>query len=65
MEHWAKLGEYAFEVVYGLRRQLTHETPKLPSYRNQSTDLLCKSDSLYLLPDMEVKQLRLVHNLTF
>ena len=27
---------------------LTHETPKLPSYRNQSIDLLCKSTDWFL-----------------
>ena len=27
---------------------LTHETPKLPSYRNQSIDLLCKSICWFL-----------------
>ena len=36
-----------FLVILWLR--LTHYTPKLPWYRNQSIDLLCKSTGFYVM----------------
>ena len=48
-----------FLVILWLR--LTHYRPKLPAYRNQSIDLLCKSTGFYLMVTAAFSELMMDH----